>query len=586
MHHALASRPGSRRLALAVLAFLAGLLIASPSPLLAQYDEQLDVRVIQVPVVVWRGDEPVKGLTKEDFEVLINGSLEPIGYFDVLEFQNEADPAEPAPVRRAQSLQQRRLSLLLFDVANSTYFDLRRARAAVEELVDKASAADTFAVAVYSGAAGIRFLAPFTPDRQAILRAVATLEPSQSGDALALTMTQDERAMSAVMNRVVVPASGTSARIGFDNDLAAGAEDFELTIAAMRGDEESQLPSAKGPLEREQEWGRRSAADDWAFALANTAESISSLEGIKQVVLFTSGSGIHDVSVREFASTAQRLHRRFHRAGVVLNIIDIAGVRAPGDEVSLGASPTSMSIDSTGRDSTPISPGVPEILFTTALGTGGRVIHSAGVSTAVRIFSDTASVTYLLGLRPPAEERANNEIVVRLRNQPVFTNLTYRRGYSLSKKNEDRVSGVMLADAMLNDLPLRDVTVKIDVGREGAVSTTSAANREDGEDGGRVIIDVGIPSVELLAHAMYGLVTVDVFIYVFDESAKVVDWKRRTMTLHEQKVRALLKGAEIVRRERFSLPPGTYSAKALVHVAERDLVGFQRKDFKVQTSAQ
>lgn len=384
-------------------------------------------------------------------------------------------------------------------------------------------------------------------------RAIATLQHSRSGDPLALAMTYEERAAQAALHDL--PISSAAVESGFSEELIGGLEDFDKTIEAIGG---RKFPSAQEATERDQEMLRHFAIESWADGLGAVADSLASLEGIRQVVLFSTGAALQKRPGTSKWATLQtdtlpaemadRLHGRFRRAGVTLDIIDIAGLRAPGGGAGSGAESWDHR--------------TPAVLFHAAEGTGGRVLHSGGLATAVRIFSETRRVTYVLGLRPPADEREDNEIVVRLKKQPPFTGLSYRRGYSTRANASRSMSGVLLADAMLNDLPLDDVTVTV---------TTD----------GRGTVDVGMPSDELLAHAIDGFVTVEVYLYVFDDAGNVAGWKQRTMKLDEAKTRAALKGAELVRRERFTLPPGRYAAKALVLVKERELLSFRRKDFEI-----
>lgn len=536
---------------------LFAVLLLTPPMLFGQYTEGVDVRVIQVPVVVSRDSKPVVGLTKDDFEVFVNGKRHPIAYFDVLEFTSEegveVPGAVPAVPAAPAGLAQRRLTLLVFDVLNSSITQLSRLRADARDFINRLAPDDLVAVAVYGGSEQAHYLVPFTTDRTTVVRAISTLRPSQARDALALTMTPEERTAFTVQVPIS-PALGNVEK-EFTEDLSRGVDDFENTIAALREDK-VQIPTVLDAMQNEKEWQDQSAADLWAEALGGLADALRPLEGIKQIVLLSEGLRIGDVGTLTFGNTARAMHERFKNAGVVLNVIDIAGIRAPGGDSMFRNAGASV--------------GTPTILFDAALGTGGRVINNTGVRNALRVFSESRRVTYLLGLQPPENERENNEIVVKVKGQPRFTEVSHRRGYSRTAEGSRNVSGLVLADAMLNDIRRNDVTVRVDV-QQGSPTT---------------VIDVGMPSNELLAHAFGGSVTVDVFLYVFDESKAVVGWKHRRMKLETEKTRALLKGAELVRRERFDLQPGRYAVKALVHIVGRDLLGFLRTDFEIKRLAE
>src|SRR5687767_12776778 len=91
-------------------------------PLFAQsVRDSVTIEVVDVPVFVTSNGKPVQGLSAEDFELYVNGKPQAIDYFDVI------DSSANAP---AQSLRERRLFLLIFDVAFSQPFALLKAQRA------------------------------------------------------------------------------------------------------------------------------------------------------------------------------------------------------------------------------------------------------------------------------------------------------------------------------------------------------------------------------------------------------------------------------------------------------------------------
>ena len=60
------------------------LLLLLAFPLAAQsVHDALTIEVVDVPVFVTRGNQPVAGLSAEDFELFVNGKPQAIDYFDV-----------------------------------------------------------------------------------------------------------------------------------------------------------------------------------------------------------------------------------------------------------------------------------------------------------------------------------------------------------------------------------------------------------------------------------------------------------------------------------------------------------------------
>ena len=64
----------------------------------AQTRESITVEVVDVPVYVFSHGKPVRNLTKDDFELFVNGKRQTIDYFDPIEFA----PAAAAPSTQAE----------------------------------------------------------------------------------------------------------------------------------------------------------------------------------------------------------------------------------------------------------------------------------------------------------------------------------------------------------------------------------------------------------------------------------------------------------------------------------------------------
>jgi VWFA-related protein len=539
-------RKGSRvSRKLSVLAILAVLAAAAP-PLSAQtYDESIDVRVIQIPVNVSRGGKPVEGLTRDDFELFVNGRRQEIAYFDTLEFAESGTPREGRPPTATVDLTERRLTLLLFDAANSSFQNMRLATRQVEELVTRSSPGDYFAVGLLPAGRGVRYIVPFTHDRSAIRHAVSTLSRSSAGDPLSLALAPQERARATAALRGL-PSAATAEQQHADY-LEEGVAEFEEAVGAGRGSG-LQVPSLLNNLEGDRRWRSEFATADWIEALGAMAGDLAPLEGVKQVVLFSEAMAIASSSPMIYGPRIDRMHAKFRRSGVILHVVDIAGLRLPG-RVDDGA------------------PSTPDLFFSAAGGTGGRVIHGTGIENAVRVLGESRSVTYLLGFHPPANEAENNRIRVKVRGQR-FAAVSYRQGYTRAGNQARDASGLLLADIMLNDIRRNDLTVNIRVsGREP------------------VRLEVTVPGDEFLGHERLDSITADVIVYVFDAAGNVAVSNHRRFSVDAAKSREALSGRFVVITELFSLASGRYVAKALVRVTGRDLMGFHRAEFTLEDRA-
>src|SRR5437763_13817454 len=105
------SQPVMRRLACIVF------LLVLAAAAVAQVRESVTVEVVEVPVYITTADgKPIRGLTKDAFELSIDGKRTPIDYFDEVDFTAPAaGAAQTAPAVRP--LRERRLYLLLFDLS-------------------------------------------------------------------------------------------------------------------------------------------------------------------------------------------------------------------------------------------------------------------------------------------------------------------------------------------------------------------------------------------------------------------------------------------------------------------------------------
>src|ERR1043165_2038162 len=167
----------------------------------AQVREQITVEAVDVPVYVFSKGKPLRSLTKDDFELFVNGKAQAIDYFEAVDFAeppHAAGASEEATMLPHADLRDRRLFLLLFDLVfknpNLAAYAgaIDRGRRAAVNMVDRALPSDLFAVAAVT-TRGIKFATPFLRDHDAIRRAIVQLTRSSARDALDLSITPSER---------------------------------------------------------------------------------------------------------------------------------------------------------------------------------------------------------------------------------------------------------------------------------------------------------------------------------------------------------------------------------------------------------
>ncbi len=471
-------------------------------PVFAQrYDDAITVNVVEVPVYVERFLRPVAGLTRDDFELFVDGKRQPIEYLDVIEEKasrpvadGTSAPVAAASIAPAAELKRRRLAVLLFDVGGSSAHALHRAREEAMRFVQQGGPGDTYAVATI-GARGVRFIVPFTTDHVSVQRAIRTLRPSSAGDPFRVATLDTERAVPVDFFRL-------------------------------------------------QEQHEPFFADELFIGeLVDLADRLVALEGVKHVVLLSERRGIGD-GVFWYAGMAARLHERYREAGVILDGVDIRPPWAPGG--------VEQQSGSSARPDLYPSP----LLYTLALETGGTVTAS------LRQLEERNSITYVLGFRPPRHVRSGtHSIQVRVKNAPFLTEVRHRRSFTIGSERRGD-DALFLADTILNDIPHRGVTVDVDV--EGTT------------------VEARIPGAELLAHPAYEPLPLEVFLYVFGEKGEAVDWTHMKLRVDLAAGREFLEKHPYTIRRKFDLPPGSYSAKALVRILNTDMLGFRRTDFVVE----
>lgn len=495
-------------------------------PLFAQrYDDTITVEVVDVPVYVERFGNPITGLTRDDFELFVNGEPHPIDYFDVMagEVVEEpgGDPAAAENVAASIDLKRRRLTVLVFDVSAPPQ-SLDRARRAAAAYVDGRAADTTFAVATVSWP-GVLFIVPFTNDRIAVQRAIATLRPSAARDPFRVAMLDVERTWDDPGVIGDVRGGGIHGG-GFEPPAIAGRfVNATLDLAADQNDF-----SSRGLIDN----------------LMDLADRLAALEGLKEVVLLSEG---HEDRAAGYTwagrlASIVRLHKRFRAAGVVLNAVDISTPRAPGGSaVSRGTAGGGMPNLTTSA-----------FLWSLALDTGGIA------TTSMSQLQRRQGAGYVLGFRPPPGKRSSS-IHVNVRNVGFLTDVRYRKSYTLERETKD--DGLFLADTILNDIPQSGLTLDVSVNGKW--------------------IAASVPGVELLALNEHR-VKLDVYFYVFGEDDRPVAWNRLQIAVDIEKGREFLSANPYTMRQEFVLEPGRYVAKALVRIVGTDRIGFQRVPFEVE----
>ena len=500
----------------------------------AQVRENVTVELIEVPVyVTGAGGEPVRGLTKENFELRVNGKEQAIEYFDAIDFAAPRDKSDgPRPAR------ERHLYLFLFDRVYSIRAQLQRAQLAAIDAVEHSNRdTDLFAVATNSANKGIQFATPFLSDRVAIVRAIGTLNVAGLRDPLGLSITSAERGKWAA-------AMEDGSNSGFVAGSRGDEPDREMA-SAIRGGAAFQDMSAQPA---------RNTIQDVLGNFGDLAKRLAALEGQKHLVLFsrgfntdllygtsataanvTSGGGIDGQAIL----VKKAMVNTFRAAGVFIDTIDIGGMRHTGPALT-DTAPAAHAFTS----------GADESLSSLAHETGGEYVYNRNnLKEAIAYLTNSHRVVYILAFS--RQSNRSGSITVHVNGVPHGTNVSYRQGFGEGGPAKD-VDPLQLADILEHDVPQTGISLALSVKDQD--------------------LFVAIPAREVALQLPPRTNAVEALYYVFDDHGNAVSGGSKSVPV--------LEGMTV--RARLHLKPGHYVAKAIVRIPHTTSLGFARQEFTVE----
>jgi VWFA-related protein len=469
----------------------------------AQLTEKITVEVVDVPVYVYRDGVPVKGLGRDDFELFVNGRKQPFEYFDVIDdaVHGSARADEVAPV---VPIRERRLFLLVFDLAFSHPGAISRAQTAALELLGNAGEGDFFSVATFSARRGLDYVVPFTVDRLQVRHAIQGLGFSAARDPLGLIVGPPPAFMLKLEPEL-------PPEVFFMENAAASVVTGDVVRNFNR-------ERAKRNIEHQ------------ITELASIGERLAPLKGTKHVVLLTpgfSGNTVTDMARgrggkppaadSRILEQLEGMYRRYQAAGVFLHTLDTEGIRIGGDALNT------------------------QSLHLLASGTGGQVIsnrNDLGVALAELVSAQRTG--YLLGFRPRTTRSGYNKIVVKVKDARG-TSVRYRRGFSSEPVPVDVSNGIYLADIILHDVPQTGLNARIDA------------------LGKQLILRFPL---QAMAAQLGGGGKADVLLYITDPHNTVVDFHQRQIEVPSLGAKVGMLTLNL------DLPKGDYIAKAILRVGD------------------
>ncbi|HMC21719.1 MAG TPA: VWA domain-containing protein, partial [Thermoanaerobaculia bacterium] len=151
-------------------------LLAAPLFAQAPVIEKIDVSVVNVDVTVTdRAGNPVRGLTRDDFEVLEDGRPQPITNFYVVEHAPAANIAALSTMSPEPDERFRRRVLVIVDNLSTTRYERDQALARLEEFISDRFRGGEYDWSIAALDTHVRMLLPPTSDKQAIHAALAEI---------------------------------------------------------------------------------------------------------------------------------------------------------------------------------------------------------------------------------------------------------------------------------------------------------------------------------------------------------------------------------------------------------------------------
>ena len=520
-----------------------------------RFEETTSVTVVEIPVQVIVDGAPVRGLTKENFEIVDGRKRHEIIAMDVVDLTLEAEDTEIAETA-SLSVAARRHFLLLFDLTFSEAASVNRARQAALDLVRTGlHPSDVVAVATYSASDDARLILSFTSDRQQAENAIASLglwSPFERyEDPLRLLIADPDFALPEASGGGAAGPGG-----GFDAMYEQQLRDIEvLASQARRGEAQARvaaLAASLGGLARmmDSAIGRKHVIylsegfDDSILLGAGLGSEAERRRAVELAEQAASGESFRIDSQERFGSSStqtamSRMLEEFKRADCTIQAVDISGVTA---EVGSRAK-------STGN----------QALFMMAHETGGEYFRNYNdFGDAMSEVLERTSVTYVLAFQP-REMKLDGEfhkVKVNLTGVPGKARVLHRPGYYAP-----------LPFGQQNALQRGLTTAGLVMGgTDGGTIDTAVLAPVFETDGDKAYVPVlvEIDGNSLMTDKRLKVIPTEIYGYAIGDDGKIYDFFSQMMGLDVAKVGPALERSGFKFWAAFDLPPGSYTGRILV----------------------
>jgi len=398
--------------------------------------------IVRIDVEVTdKNGKPIKGLRSDQFTITDDGKPQKISSFSFADIESveKAGPENVKPLvvavdsppsttsgsdKIADTIRDRRMIVLFFDLTSMEQDDLQRAHdAAVKFLKQQMTAADLVAVVTFGS--NLSVLANFTNNRDTLNKAVAQLLPNVSSQ--------------------------------ISSQLYAAAQNGEYSVQQYTGDAYTADETEFNVFNTDQK----------LIAIEGLANVLSTLPGRKAMVEFTGGitqTGEENRAELQAATDAA------NRADVSIYSIDARGLYTTppgGDVTATAATGNSMFSGASVFHQTDQREDSRDTLATLSTDTGGRAFFDLGdLSDAFPKIEQENSGYYLVGYDLPANvKRDGTWHAVRVKVNASGARVRYRNGYyaprdfqHLERESRDQ----QLADALASPEPEVDLPIAVE----------------------------------------------------------------------------------------------------------------------------
>ena len=518
---------------------------------------------VEVPVnAVDRDGQPLRGLTANDFEIWDGDEKQTISSFEVVDLaalEAAHAAAGPASVQPLPELgaSARRHFLLLFDLSFSSPTAVLKARLAARDfMLNRLHPSDLAAVATFTIERGPKLVMTFTPDRAQLARAIDTLG-MQNG------LQVDKADPLRFIIEGEFNASGASSMMAEANKSPRDQVIFQelqaLSLLAERTERTYEIARIK----------------DFTSSLSNLGRALNSVQGRKQVVMFSEGfdsrlligrdtmdadndldnqniaggfSYLVDNDARYGSTTLQnqmnRMLEEFRRADCVIQAVDIGGLRDHTDATNR------QQVN--GQDS----------LFYMAHETGGELYKDANnLGDQLNRLLNRTSLTYVLTFERSdlKTDGSYHHLRVKVAKLPVGARLAHRTGYYAPRPFKDLSpleKNLLASDKIAAGTPRRDI----------AMNVLLAPFRSSPKEA-YVPVILEVAGRSLLSGQTGDKVNVEIYAYASDAQGQMRDFFTQKVGFDLNKGRKGFEETGLKYYGHLDLAPGDYRVRVLVRNA-------------------